>query len=107
MIRIKQLRELAGMKQKDLAGLLQCAENTVSYYENEKRAIDPQTIIRLCEIFGCTSDYLLGISSQRTAQITDEEAALVEAYHAAPASVRSGIDALLEPYRKKEKSAAG
>lgn len=45
-------------------------------------------------------------SSQRTAQISDADAELVAAYHAAPESVRTGIDALLQPYQEQEASAA-
>ena len=109
MNRIKQLREEKQMKQKELAVLLNCADNAVSYYESGQRGLSIELIADLCEIFGVTADYLLGLSSQRTHQIPDEDAALVAAYHAAPDSVRQGIDALLAPYRaeEKENAAAG
>ena len=41
-------------------------------------------------------------NSQRAYQISDEDAAMVAAYHAAPESVRRGIDALLAPYKEQE-----
>ena len=103
MNRIKDLRQERGMKQSELAQLLSIGRASVSNYEIESRQLDPDMIRRLCAIFGVSADYLLCISDQRTAQITDEEAALVEAYHAAPESIQTGIDALLEPYRKKRK----
>ena len=102
MNRIKQLREEKNMKQKELAGLLNCADNAVSYYESGQRGLSIELIADLCGIFGVTADYLLGFSSQRTAQISDEDAAMVAAYYAAPESVRQGIDALLEPYKEQE-----
>ena len=107
MNRIKLLREEKGMKQSDLAVAMAVSRQTVSNYEIETRQLDPDTIRKLCDIFDCTSDYLLGLSSQRHAQISDADAAIVAAYHAAPESVRQGIDALLAPYKEEEESAAG
>ena len=102
MNRVKELRIEKGMKQDDLAEILAVKRQTISKYETGLNDLDTGTIRRLCEIFGVTADYLLGLSSQRTAQISDEDASMVAAYHAAPESVRQGIDALLEPYKEQE-----
>ena len=107
MNRIKELRTEAGWTQTDLAERISAVKSTISRYESEAAKLDPATIEKLCRIFGCTSDYLLGLSSQRHAQISDADAAIVSAYHAAPESVRQGIDALLAPYKEEEESAAG
>ena len=104
MNRLKELRTEKRMKQDDLAKLLHVSRPTVSTWEQETREMDTATIRRLCEIFGVTADYLLGISAQRSHQIPDADAALVSAYHAAPESVRAGIDALLAPYKKEDVS---
>lgn len=69
--------------------------------------MDPDVICQLCGIFGVTADYLLGFSSVRVAALPEEDYALAAAYHAAPPSVRAGIDALLEPYRQETAGAAG
>ena len=106
MNRIKDLRAENGMKQSDLADMMAVSRQAISNYELEINQLDPDTIRRLCQIFGVTSDYLLGMSSQRTAQISDADAALVDAYHAAPDSIRTAIDALLQPYQEQEASAA-
>lgn len=106
MNRIKALRTEQGMKQDELAARLSVSRQTISNYENGTRQLDPDMISRLCKLFGVTSDYLLGLSSQRTAQISDADAALVDAYHAAPDSIRTAIDALLQPYKEQEASAA-
>ena len=106
MNRLRELRTENGIKQEVLAGQLSVRRQTVSRYETGLLDLDTDTIARLCEIFGVTADYLLGLSSQRTSQISDADAALVDAYHAAPASVRAGIDALLQPYREEKGSSA-
>ena len=108
MNRLKELRKEQGIKQDALARMLHVSRQAISSWEQETREMDTATIRRLCEIFGVTADYLLGMSIQRTAQISDADAALVSAYHAAPESVREGIDALLRPYgEEKQKAAAG
>lgn len=102
MNRIKELRTEKGMKQEELAADLHVRRQTVSRYETGLLDLDTDTIGLLCQIFGVTADYLLGFSSQRTAQISDADAALVDAYHAAPDSIRTAIDALLQPYKEQE-----
>lgn len=104
MNRLKELRTEKRMKQDDLAQLLHVSRPAISTWEQETREMDTATIRRLCEIFGVTADYLLGLSAQRSHQITDADAALVSAYKRAPDSVRAGIDALLEPYRDKKEA---
>lgn len=101
MNRIKELRLERGMTQKDLAARLGVVRTTLSNYENEVNQLDPETIRRICSIFDCTADYLLGISSRRSAQLSDEDAALVEAYHAAPENVRQSIEVLLRPFMEE------
>lgn len=95
------------MKQSDLGALLSVSRGTISNYELEVRMLDPETIRQLCEIFGVTADYLLGFSSVRVSALPEEDYALAAAYHAAPPSVRAGIDALLAPYREEAAGAAG
>ena len=102
--RLKELRETRGMKQIELASLLCVEQQTISRYESGVRDMSPDTIARICAIFKCTSDFLLGLSIQRTAQISDDDAQLLAAYRLAPDSIRAGIDALLEPYREKKEA---
>lgn len=107
MNRIKDLRTERGMTQKDLAELLGVVRTTLSNYENEINQLDPQTIRRLCEIFGCTSDYLLGISDRRTPDVTAAEAELLAAYAATTPEIRAIVDTALAPYKEKRIEAAG
>ena len=93
MNRLKELRLASEMKQEDLASRLSVKRQTVSRYENGLLDLDTATIARICAIFNCTSDFLLGLSTQRTAQISDDDAELLAAYKRAPDSVRAAISA--------------
>ena len=106
MNRIKELRSAAGMKQQELADRLMIARTVVSKYELGQIDLNTATIAKLCEVFSCTSDYLLCLSSQRFPEISDEDALLLDAYHSAPESVRAGINVLLQPYKEQETSSA-
>ena len=106
MNRIRELRLEKNMTQQDVAGLLNVKRQSVARYEAGLIDLDTNTIGRLCVIFGVTADYLLCLSAQRTSEITDADAKLVAAYHAAPESVREGINALLAPYLQKERQNA-
>lgn len=95
------------MKQDDLASRLSVRRQTVSRYEIGQLDLDTDTIRRLCEIFHVSADYLLGFSSRRTLEISPEDAELLAAYHAAPEQIRKIVDAALEDFKEKEKTAAG
>lgn len=69
MNRIKELRQTQGYTQGELGSLLNCTGMTISRYETGKNEPDNTTIARLCDIFNCTSDYLLGLSNEPTAQL--------------------------------------
>lgn len=99
MNRIRDLRLKNGWRQEDLAVLLHTKQQTVARYEAEKLGIDADTICRLCEIFGCTADYLLGRSSSPAPVIAEEDAAVLDAYHAAPREIRTIVDTALSPYK--------
>ena len=62
MNRIKELRKLNKMSQTQLAEVLGVHQMTISRYEKEEINPPLPAIEKLCEIFDCTSDYLLGIS---------------------------------------------
>lgn len=69
MNRIKELRQAQGYTQGELGNLLNCTGMTISRYETGKNEPDTNTIARMCDIFNCTSDYLLGLSNEPTAQL--------------------------------------
>lgn len=91
MNRIKELRLANGWLQAELAEKLSTGKNTVSRYETEQRQLDPETIHKLCDIFGCTADYLLGRSEQTAPELTDEEARLIVAFREADEDARAMV----------------
>jgi len=60
MLRIKELREQRGLSQASLASSLGVAQNTLSNWENAKRAPDSEKLIRIADYFAVSVDYLLG-----------------------------------------------
>lgn len=77
---------------------------SISRYEREESALTPELIGKFCDLYDVTADYLLGRSIQPHAAVSDEDAALLAAYHAAPPSVAAAIKTLLQPYEKEEKA---
>lgn len=109
MNRIRSLRTAAGMSQDQLGKKLGCHATTVSKLELESRQLDPPTIFALCDIFGCTADYLIGRSDSRFPTMTAKQARLLDAYEAADERDRAYIDHLLRldvPEKKKDASAS-
>ena len=66
--RIKELREEKELTQKQLGELLHCHQNTICRYETESHDLGTAVIIKLCQIFDVTSDYLLGIDEMTGAK---------------------------------------
>ena len=98
MNRIKELRQARGWKQDELGEMIQVGKGSVSRYEAETRQLDPATIHALCDLFGCTSDYLLGRSSFRNPVITEEQAYILHTYSLLPPEIRRAVDVIMEPY---------
>ena len=103
MNRIRELREAAGMYQEELGARLNVGKGAISRYELGKRQLDPPTICALCDIFGCTADYLLGRSDVRRTSVTTEQDAILRAYDSLPIEIRKAVDSLLAPYMVPEK----
>lgn len=65
MNRLKLLREEKKLTQSDISKILNITTAAYSYYENEKRDMTPDTILKLSEYFKVSTDYLLGKSDIR------------------------------------------
>lgn len=63
--RIKALREDSDKTQNELAKYLNIAQNTYSQYESGKREIPLSCLIKLCEYYNVSADYLLGLSNKK------------------------------------------
>ena len=102
MNRLRELRMTHDMRQSDLAKLLNTKPQTVSRYEKEDRGLDVETICRLCDIFGCTSDYLLGRSPVAKPELTPEEENLLMAWRRSDDRAKDIVAVTLAPFQDQE-----
>lgn len=100
MNRIRDLRSARGMQQADLAKELSVSRVSISRYETGERDPDIETILRLCDIFGCTSDYLLGRSPVPSPDLDPQEEAMILAWRRATPEIRAIVETALAPYRE-------
>lgn len=61
--RLKAIRAEKGVSQKELAAQLFVSAQAVSKWEREEASPNPEAIVKMAEIFGITTDDLLGSSS--------------------------------------------
>lgn len=59
MLKIRELRKKCGITMKELGAAIGVAESTISQYETGKRQPDYETLLKIAEFFGVTTDYLL------------------------------------------------
>lgn len=60
--RLKQLRHLTEYRQEDVASMLGVERHALSQYETGTRVPPSDIIARLAEIYGVSTDYILGIT---------------------------------------------
>jgi transcriptional regulator with XRE-family HTH domain len=88
--RIGELRTACGWSQVELAKKLRVAKQTVSNWENENIQPSIEMLVRLSNIFGVTTDYLLGL--EKTPRLSTE---------GLPDTVVAHLQLLIEDYRQK------
>ena len=64
--RLRELREERGMKRSELAGLVGYSYTTVYQWEHDTCRADYDTLAILADIFYTTTDYLIGITDERS-----------------------------------------
>lgn len=77
-VRLKELREIAGITQAELAELLKVSRGTISYYEKAERTADICFLERAAELFDVSIDYLLGNSANAIDDIDYNELYLTD-----------------------------
>ena len=60
MNRIKELRKQKRLAQKELAKQLEVNQSSLSEWEKGSYRPNEKQLLKLCDFFNCTSDYLLG-----------------------------------------------
>lgn len=64
--RIKKEREDIGLTRENLAKKIGVSYSAIAMYEQGKREPNNELILKMCEEFGCTADYLMGKSNFKT-----------------------------------------
>lgn len=82
--RIKELREGTGMSARKFAESIGIKYTTYYGYETGTREPGSDTVTALCNYFGCTADYLLGLSNDPHGHRPEKEKA------PAPAKAETG-----------------
>lgn len=62
--RLRDLREDKDLLQKDIAEMLNCTQVCYSLYENGKRDIPTEVLIKFSSFYGVSVDYLLGLTDK-------------------------------------------
>ena len=73
MNRIKMLREEKGLNQIELGKIINVSGQALGMYENEKRDLSTDAVIKLAEYFNVSTDYLLGKSDLRNSNETSNK----------------------------------
>lgn len=63
-MRLKALRKESRLTQEQLAKYLDVDQTLITKFENGSRAINVTMVDKLCSLFGCTQEYLLGQSEE-------------------------------------------
>lgn len=69
-LRLKALRKQAGLTQQQLATQLGITKSVVSFYELQERSPSPDVLVKLSQIFHVSTDYLLGIDTVETIDVS-------------------------------------
>lgn len=74
--RLKSLRKEQGISQKELASILFVSQQSIAKWETDRATPNPEMISKIAQYFNVSSDYLLGLSSNKeglASQITDDD----------------------------------
>lgn len=63
-LRLKELRKNSNLTQEQMAKYLDVDQSLITKIENGTRVLSVTMIDKLCSLFGCTEDYLLGHSEK-------------------------------------------
>lgn len=80
--RLKHLRKQAGLTQQQLAAQLGITKSVVSFYELQERSPSPEVLIKLAAIFHVSADYLLGLDTRETIDVSDLDEKDIQAVRA-------------------------
>ena len=94
--RIKFLRKKNSLTIQELAGVIQKSKSNISGYESGAFEPSAQTIIKICDYFSISSDWLLFGKESSGVVLTDKEAHLIELYDQLPAHDQNEITEIMK-----------
>ena len=99
-MRLRELRKERNVSQQKLAQALGVSRSTVAMWETGPNQPDYETLLRIADYFEVSTDYILErtkekISSPPSDPLSEEDAALLEAFHAASSETRNNIYLIL------------
>lgn len=106
MNRLRAIREEQKLRQEDVASAIGVHFSTISKYELGTCSLTDELIDKFCDFYGVTSDYLLGRSAWQTPVVSELDAELLAAYHAAPAEIQAIVGTALSPYKNEQAGSA-
>lgn len=65
IVRMKGLREDNDLTQREVAEYLKIDQRTYSRYETAKNALPNRLLVRLCDFYNVSADYMLGRSDKK------------------------------------------
>ena len=80
--RLRNLRKQKNLTQKQLAALIGVKNSIISFYEVGDRFPSPEMLIKLSRVLGVSTDYLLGLGTVETMDVSgldDEDKLLLHA----------------------------
>lgn len=78
MRRIRELRELHGYTTEELASKLSIGTATLYRYENDKTSLPDDVLQAMADVFGVTTDYILGRET-KIETLTSHELSVISA----------------------------
>ena len=91
--RLKDLRNTYGFSQAELAERIGSNSSTVSNWEQGTKRPNIDTIRTLCQLYGCSADYLLGLPGDK---LTDDEALRLDRLRRLDDDGLHTVDAVIE-----------
>ena len=96
--KLRMLRAEYNLTQSDVANKLGITQQTYSKYENQTINMDSETIIKICDLYGVSSDYLLGI--KETHKATKKKKTV--AYKASEDEIKTIVKKVLSEINKNQ-----
>ena len=100
-MKLKELRELNNMSQRQAAEAIGCTQGNYSRYETGEREPSIELLIKMAAAFGVSVDYLIGRADEDSMVLSTFERDLIFASRAADKRAREDALTLLNAHQKK------